>query len=169
VFGSNAAMAEPASLCARQRECAFEPRRHAERLPAAGRAGTDDLARPGHDRLAGDAQPGQDVGGHPVGLRQQPEPQVLVADVVVSQVARFLLRDGPDGVGDPVGPAAERSARGKSLLGGLLADAEHSADLRPRATRGARFGDEAVEHLLADATELVDHRHRCLEPIERRR
>ena len=124
---------------------------------------TDDLEDVGLDGLGGDAALDQHLGRQGIRDGEQPEQQVLGADVGVAE-----LPGGDPGAGhaDP-GPVGEALAgerlRGEPLLGGLLADAEGLADLAPRGAAPPGLVDEVAEQRVGELADLVLEAGRLLE------
>ena len=109
VLGPDVVVAEGERLSQRQLEHLLRPRRErdvpARRMPPVA----DELADRGPHAFDGDPERRERLGGHVAGLGQQPEQQVLGADVVVPEIAGLLLGQdhGPAG---PVGEAFEHAS-----------------------------------------------------------
>ena len=109
MLGADVVVAELQRLAQRELQHLLGPGR--ERDVAAGRraALADDLLDLVADGLEGDAEGFERLGGHPFALVDEPEEDVLCADVVVVQEAGFLLSKDDDSA-SPVGEPFEQDA-----------------------------------------------------------
>jgi hypothetical protein len=103
VLGADVVVSELQRLAQRQFEDLLGARRERD-VPARRRSAlTDDLLDLRTHGLEGDPERLERLGGHTLALVDQPEQDVLGADVVVIEKARFLLRQHHD----PAGPICE--------------------------------------------------------------
>ena len=110
VLGADVVVAELQRLAQRQLEHLLGPGREGD-VPGRRRAAlADDLLDLAADGLEGDAERLEGLGGDALALVDQPEQDVLGADVVVVEEARFLLGQDDDPAG-PVGEAFEQGDR----------------------------------------------------------
>ena len=127
--------------------------RDAERSVASWSAGAEAFGQGRADRARRDAELGERVGGEFVGLCEQPQDEVLGADVLVSVLAGCFGRRSERG-GGGAGKPGRQLARwwcGEGdvvLLGGLLGDAEGATDLGPAAVGRAGSVDVMVQQLV---------------------
>ena len=103
VLGADVVVAELQRLAQRQLEHLLGPRRERDVARRRRAALADDLLDLAAHRLEGDAQRLEGLGGDPLTLVDQPEQDVLGADVVVVEQARLFLRKHDD----PAGPVGE--------------------------------------------------------------
>ena len=134
---------EPDGACSPPEEPAVAPA-FSELPPGPGVAGQeldDLLADPGQVG----AQLDQDLGGHALALTDEPEEDVLGADVVVAELERLTQRE----LEDLLGPGRERDV----AAGGGSALADDLLDLGPD---GLQRDAERLERLGRDTFALVD-------------
>ena len=93
MLGADVVVAERERLAQGQLEHLLGARRERDLAGGDLLAGADDPDDLGADALDGDVQRLEDAGGEPLLLAQQPEQDVLGADVVVLERARFFLRE----------------------------------------------------------------------------
>src|SRR5919197_3613421 len=147
-----ASVAKPLGERARELELPFRLRRHTERAAGPRLRGRHPLDDARTDGLRRHPERFQGAGREFFGLREQGEEQVLGADVVVPERARFAggaRERSARALIEPRRPRlARRRDRDEALLRRLLADPESASNLRPTAAGRPCRLHEVVDELV---------------------
>ena len=148
-------------------------RRDTERSVRPRRAAAEPVDQGCLGGFGGHAELGERAAGELVGLGEEPEDEMLRAQVVMTVFAR--RRSGSEEHVGGRSPQSGREITGRrraerdiTLLSGLLRHPERAADLCPAAVGLASGVDEMVEQLLGTGAQHIRESASAREPVKRR-